>query len=178
MRRLFRQTAGESAFTMDVDRYNMVDGPSYHASERTLQLPSRALADELVDIFECRVQPFSYVFHMDDFRRMVDETYQSPVDCPRNWLCLIQLAFALTSVYKPEVDSGKYFESALGLCQDSVEDGDFWMVQAYLLISLYYQLMCKRNAFWIATGTLLAIRTDIRHGNSVCSSAWIPSRMC
>lgn len=135
----------------------MVDGPSHHASERTLQLPSRALAGELMDIFELRVQPFSYVFHMDDFRRMVDETYQSPVDCPRNWLCLIQLAFALTSVYKPEVDSGKYFESALGLCQDSVEDGDFWMVQAYLLISLYYQLICKRNAFWIATGTLLAM---------------------
>jgi len=155
IRLLFRQTAGESTFTLDVDRYNMVDGPTYHSSERTLQLPSRAVAEELLDIFECRVQPFSYVFDMGDLRRMVEEVYRSPIDCPRNWLCLIQLVFTLSAVYRTDIDSGKYFESALGLCQDPLEDGDFWIVQAYLLISLYYQLICKRNAFWMAIGLLL-----------------------
>jgi hypothetical protein len=154
IRHLFRQTSGESAFTQDVDRFMLTDGPAHTHSERTLQLPSRALADQLADMFEERVQPFSYVFHMDEFRRAVDETYANPLECHASRLCLIHLAFGLAAVYKPEVDDGKFFESGLGLCTDCVEDGDFWCVQAYLLISLYYQLICKRNAFWIALGTL------------------------
>jgi hypothetical protein len=136
-----------------MERFNLVDGPSHVASDRTLQLPSRGIAEELVTLFENRIQPFSYVFHMDDFRRVLDETYENPIECPRSRLCLIQLVFALATVYKPETDPRRFFESGLGLCQDFVEDGDFWIVQAYLLIGLYYQLICKRNACWIAIGT-------------------------
>jgi hypothetical protein len=131
----------------------MVDGPHHLAVSATLQLPNRAFADELVDLFETNVQPFSYVFHMEDLRQLVHEAYKNPMECPQSWLCLIQLVFALASVYKPEFESRRFFESAIGLCQESVEDGDFWIVQAYLMISLYYQLTCKRNAFWIAIGT-------------------------
>jgi hypothetical protein len=156
----------------------MADGPTHGLSNRTLQLPSRALAEELVSLFEKRIQPFSYVFHMDDFRRVLDETYENPIECPRNWLCLIQLVFALASVYKPGTDSGKFFESGLGLCQDSIEDGDFWIVQAYLLISLYYQLTCKRNAFWVTIGNFTPFCSDDRHCYSVCTGVGTASSLC
>ena len=136
----------------------LADGPAHSHSERSIQLPSRPLADELVRIIQDGVQPFSYIFHMDEFHRMVDETYDNPLETPPTVLCLIHLAFALASVYKPEVDTGKFFESGLGLCTDCVEDGDFWCVQAYLLISLYYQLTCKRNGFWIALGMIPFVR--------------------
>jgi hypothetical protein len=132
----------------------------------------------MIDIFECRVQPFSYVFHMDELRRIVDETYQSPIDCPRSWLCLIHLVFALAAAYKPENDGGRYFESALSLCQDSLEDGDFWVVQAYLLISLYYQSISKVNALWVATGIKFNNYTYVRDSNSVWTSPRTSPRMC
>ncbi|KAK9466122.1 fungal-specific transcription factor domain-containing protein [Lipomyces arxii] len=49
-----------------------------------------------------------------------------------------------------------FFESGLGLMNDAAEDGELWVVQAYLLMCLYYQIICKRNASWIQLG--LAIR--------------------
>jgi len=132
----------------------MADGPTHTASYQTLQLPSRVLADELVALFEQNIHPFNYVFHMDDFRQRLDETYASPMDCPKTWLCLLQLTFGLGGLYKLGFDPRKFFESGLGLCQDCVEDGDFWIVQAYLLIVVYYQVTCKRNAMWITLGIL------------------------
>ena len=96
----------------------MVDGPTHTMSAIPLQLPSRTHANELVRHFELRVQPFSYVFDMEEFHRIFDLTYENPMGCPRHWLCLIHLVFALGSVYVPggTIDSGKFFESGLGLC--------------------------------------------------------------
>jgi Fungal specific transcription factor domain len=92
---------------------------------------------------------------MDDLRRELDETYANPMECPQGRLCLLHLVFALASLYRPnDPDSKKLFESGLGMCQDLIENGDFWLVQAYLLIALYYQHICKRNACWVALGTL------------------------
>jgi hypothetical protein len=167
IRQLFRQVSGESLFTEDQERFNMVDGPTHNIlPNATVQLPSRALANELVHLFEIRIQPFSYVFDMDEFKRVLDTTYENPIACPRDWLCLIHLTFALAGVYLPEtVDSGKFFESGMGLCVgDLIENGDFWIVQAYLLVGLYYQITCKRNAFWIAIGTL--------HSSFQCICLW------
>jgi hypothetical protein len=71
---IFRKNSGESAFTQDIQRFNMVDGPSHHASQWAVQLPSPTRRDELINLFEINVQPFAYVFHMDDFRQMIQET--------------------------------------------------------------------------------------------------------
>ncbi|KAK9371943.1 fungal-specific transcription factor domain-containing protein [Lipomyces chichibuensis] len=54
------------------------------------------------------------------------------------------------------IDPALFFESGLGLMNDTAEDGEIWVVQAYLLMSMYYQIICKRNASWIRLG--LAIR--------------------
>jgi hypothetical protein len=153
IRQIFRKNSGESPFTLDVQRFNMVDGPSHSANPRAVQLPSPAKRDELINLFEINVQPFAYVFHMDDFRQMIQETYENPFETPRYRLCLIHLSFALASGYVNEDDSVRFFESGMGLMEDPIEDGDLWIVQALLLVALYYQLVCKRNAFWIALGT-------------------------
>jgi len=133
----------------------MVDGPSHSAKRRAVQLPSLAKRDELINLFETNVQPFAYVFHMDDFRQMIADTYENPFDTPRCRLCLIHLSFALASGYVNQNESVRFFESGMGLMDDPIEDGDLWIVQAFLLVALYYQLVCKRNAQWIALGTAL-----------------------
>ncbi|KAK9369156.1 fungal-specific transcription factor domain-containing protein [Lipomyces kononenkoae] len=56
---------------------------------------------------------------------------------------------------KPVIDPALFFESGLGLMNDAAEDGDLWVVQAYLLMCLYYQIICKRNASWIQLGTAI-----------------------
>lgn len=50
------------------------------------------------------------------------------------------------------IDPSLFFESGLGLMNDAAEDGELWVVQAYLLMCLYYQIICKRNASWIQLG--------------------------
>ncbi|KAK9241964.1 fungal-specific transcription factor domain-containing protein [Lipomyces tetrasporus] len=50
-----------------------------------------------------------------------------------------------------------FFESGLGLMKDAAEDGEIWVVQAYSLIAMYYQLICKRNVSWIHLGTAIRL---------------------
>ena|SRR5256885_2228 len=154
IRQIFRKNSGESAFTQDIQRFNMVDGPSHHASQRAVQLPSPTRRDELINLFEINVQPFAYVFHMDDFRQVIQETYDNPFGTPRHSLCLIHLSFAISAGHVNEEEVVRFFESGMGLLDDPIEDGNLWIVQAFLLVALYYQLVCKRNAFWISLGNL------------------------
>ncbi|KAK9314575.1 fungal-specific transcription factor domain-containing protein [Lipomyces starkeyi] len=53
------------------------------------------------------------------------------------------------------IDPALFFESGLGLMNDAAEDGELWVVQAYLLMCLYYQIICKRNASWIQLGSAI-----------------------
>ncbi|KAK9384644.1 fungal-specific transcription factor domain-containing protein [Lipomyces mesembrius] len=57
---------------------------------------------------------------------------------------------------RSSIDPASFFESGLGLMNDTAEDCELWVVQAYLLMCMYYQIICKRNAGWIRLG--LAIR--------------------
>jgi hypothetical protein len=113
----------------------MVDGPSHHASQRAVQLPSPTRRDELIYLFEINVQPFAYVFHMDDFRQMIQNTYDNPFGTPRHILCLIHLSFAISAGYANEDESVRFFESGMGLLEDPIEDGNLWIVQAFLLVA-------------------------------------------
>ncbi len=114
IRQIFRKNSGESAFTQDIQRFNMVDGPSHHASQRAVQLPSPTRRDELINLFEINVQPFAYVFHMDDFRQMIQETYDNPFGTPRHSLCLIHLSFTIFAGNVNEDEGVGFFESGMG----------------------------------------------------------------
>ncbi|KAK9358372.1 fungal-specific transcription factor domain-containing protein [Lipomyces starkeyi] len=57
---------------------------------------------------------------------------------------------------RSSIDPALFFESGLGLMNDAAEDCELWVVQAHLLMCMYYQIICKRNASWIRLG--LAIR--------------------
>lgn len=173
IRRLFRQRIGESAFTEDPERYLLVDGPNFAVSVIPTQLPSKRLTTYLIQAFEKHVQPTGYVLQFPQFWRDIDQIYESPVSAATSQLCLLYLAIALGGVYftTPPIEANidadigqelqrinlpSYFESALGYLRDTFEDGDLWVVQAYFLVSLYYEVMCKRNASWIQIG--IAIR--------------------
>lgn len=191
IRRLFRQRIGDSPFTEDPERYNIVDGQSFQASVVPLQLPSRVLADKLVDSFEENVQDTTYILDLPKFRRDVDGIYKSPISAPKSLLCLFHLIIALGGVYYmtpplsintdisleyelERISFPGYFESGLGFLTDAVEDGDIWVVQAYLLVSLYYEVMCKRNACWIQLGVAIRYAQALGMGRKWIDLSFTP----
>ncbi|KAK7204885.1 fungal-specific transcription factor domain-containing protein [Myxozyma melibiosi] len=70
-------------------------------------------------------------------------------------------AFAAAAASKLEesdsIPSKEFFESGLGLMKDAAEDGEIWVVQAYLLCCLYYMFICKRNVSWVHLGTTIRL---------------------
>ncbi|KAK9458179.1 fungal-specific transcription factor domain-containing protein [Dipodascopsis uninucleata] len=195
-RKAFRKVMGDSTFTLDPAQFRFIDGPSHTASMIPIQLPPRAVMNELVQAFEDNIQASDYILDMDHFRYLVAQTYRNPMGAPKHWLCLLHFTCALGAIFvssKQELDTEKlnippfsgitadnngtpdststgnqsrvsdnnlidpavFFESALGLMTDAHEDGELWVVQAYLLSSLYYQIICKRNASWIQLGSAI-----------------------
>ncbi|KAK9349730.1 fungal-specific transcription factor domain-containing protein [Lipomyces doorenjongii] len=128
--------------------------------------PARELADELIQLFVDRAQLLDFVFDMTVFYEQVSLIYQNPMRCSNNWLCLLYLVCAIGAVL-PTANGG--FElgvtakkamltmRGLGLMKDAAEDGEIWVVQAYLLIAMYYQLIGKRNVSWIHLGTAIRL---------------------
>lgn len=168
IRRIFRRKIGESSFTEDPERHTLVDGPSFQVALVPVQLPSKRLTITLLKAFEIYVQPTGYALQMSQMWKDIDQIYDSPVTALNSQLCLLYLAIALGGVHytTPPMDSSSsevaqelhqinlaaYFEGGLRYLRDSVEDGDLWVVQAYFMVALYYDVMCKRNACWIHLG--------------------------
>ncbi|KAK9471924.1 fungal-specific transcription factor domain-containing protein [Dipodascopsis tothii] len=196
-RKVFRKMMGDSSFTLDPAQFRFIDGPSHAASLMPIQLPSRSLTTELINSFEENVQALDYVLDMDHFRRLVAQTFDDPMNAPRQWLCMLHFVCALGAVFvsskrdlgedslqdgpfnpldvlmqpsgdgqppapavptaapAPGPSPAVFFESGLGLMSDAAEDGELWVVQAHLLMCLYYQITCKRNASWIHLGSAI-----------------------
>lgn len=172
IRTLFTQRIGTSQFTLDPERYYIVDGQRFTTRTVPLWLPSKSATLELLVWFQKCVQKNWYVLEIDRIRIWIDQIYERPAAAGTPEICLIQLVIALASVYyntaedmndKTEAVSNEilsmnmqhYFESALGYLSYTVEDGDIWVVQAYLLVSLYYDIQGKRNACWIQLGVAI-----------------------
>lgn len=192
-RKVFRKMMGDSSFTLDPAQFRFIDGPSHTALHMPIQLPSRSLTNELIQSFEDNVQALDYVLDMGHFKYLVAQTYNDPMNAPKQWLCLLHFVCALGAVFvsskrelgedrlragpfnaldilkldgQPNVENSAssqqsgpspaiFFESGLGLMSDAAEDGELWVVQAYLLMCLYYQITCKRNASWIHLGSAI-----------------------
>lgn len=192
-RKLFRREIGESMFTEDAERYNMVDGRSFKVSSVPLQLPSKRLAERFIDSFEENVQDTTYVLDMTKFRRDINVLYNSPVSASKSNLCLLHLVIAIGGVYYttpplkisndiplefelPRISYTAYFESGLGFLIDAVEDGDIWVVQAYLLVSIFFEIMCKRNASWIQLGVAIRYMQALGVGREWIDKSYKPDQ--
>jgi hypothetical protein len=163
VRHLFRQTLGESRFTEDPERFHFVDGPEFSIATSAVQLPSKDLAEQLLQHYLDGVHSFFYVFEVDTMRHQISAAYRNPLAVKRSELCLLHLTFALGAIFycddHPDASFTPkiFFESGLGiLLNDVIDDGDLWAVQGYLLVSLYFELVSKRNASWVYVG--IAIR--------------------
>lgn len=189
-RRLFRQRIGPTAFTEDPRRHKLVAGPTFHTSYAPMQLPSKRLTILLTKSFEKYVQPTGYVLSFPQFYKEIDLVYDSPVSASTSQLCLLYLDIALGSLFfltppvehaAPElrkelesINTTRYFESALGLLRDSFDDGDIWVVQAYLLVAIYFEAVCKRDACWIHLGIAIRFAQGLGMGRKWIDRSFSP----
>ncbi|ANB13634.1 Put3p [Sugiyamaella lignohabitans] len=162
VRVLFRQTIGTSSFTEDPERFNMVEGLQPKPNHIPVQLPSRELANKLISLFESNIHNSTYILDPQRFYADVAAVYNNPIAADASMLCVIHLVFALGSIFlnlergvaeSAKIPSSVFFNSALTFLDESVVDvGEIWVVEAYLLSSLYYELVCRRNSSWIQLG--------------------------
>ncbi|KAK9449449.1 fungal-specific transcription factor domain-containing protein [Limtongia smithiae] len=71
-----------------------------------------------------------------------------------------------------DVPTTEFFESGLGMMKDAAEDGEIWVVQAYLLTCLYYMFICKRNVSWIHLGTAIRLAQALGLHRSVLNNQY------
>lgn len=157
-RQLFSKVLGPTRFSQDPKRFNIVDGSPNKVALHPVQLPSRKIADNLLSLYEQNIASYLYVVNMPDVYRSLDDVYDNPIKAAKSALCILHLMFALGSVYDQilttdAINPNIFFESALGFLDESVVDvGEVWVVEAYLLSSLYDELQCKRNSSWVELG--------------------------
>ncbi len=186
-RKVFLAKNGQSAFTQDPQRFHIVDSPGYVSTGwKNSQLPAKEIAFLFIQQFEEHVNGAVYVFDMDDFRDEIQEVYRNPLKASPKTICLLNLVMSIGSIFllaahqqdtlhlplkdvylcnfilsKIEVFPRIFFANGLHLLTDSSEDGELWIVQAYLLVFLFYQISCQRNASWIHLGV------SIRHAQAL-----------
>lgn len=177
-RHLFRLTQGESSFTEDPERFHFVDGPEFTPALSAVQLPARETADRLFAYYVENVHTMWYVFDLDAIRADINDAYLNPLAVKRPQLCLLHLMFAIGAIFycDDHPNAGftpqMFFESGLGiLLHDVVGDGDMWVVQGYLLSSLYFALVSKRNSSWVHLGVAIRYAQSLGLGRK-----WVDRR--
>ncbi|XXH04657.1 hypothetical protein Hte_011076 [Hypoxylon texense] len=174
IRMIVSSVAGESQFTQDNERHNIVENAIQLPKDirPTGVLPDRKTADILVDSFFINTSGFIEVFNREEFLQTVDECYNSPLTITQKDLCRLNLVFAIGLVIAcplPGTESGVviqnlhreptnraelFYRNARDLYGPATgfEDADFWSVQALLLMSLYLLAVSGRNASYIYIG--------------------------
>jgi hypothetical protein len=117
------------------------------------------------------------IFDINLFMQAVDKTYSDPLTAEPDWLCLLNLVFAIglmMAVAKPGTKEATIIEKlrtehldraevfylnakSLNDPMTGLEDADFWSVQALLLMTVYMLAKSKRNTAFALLG--MAIRS-------------------
>lgn len=157
-RQLFSKVLGPSRFSQDPKRFNIVDGSPNKVAQHPVQLPARQTAQKLLLLYEENVATYIYAVDVEEIQNVLAQVYNDPISAPKSSLCILHLIFAIGAVFlrisvPDSLDPNIFFESALGFLDESVVDvGEIWVVEAYLLSSLYDELQCKRNSSWVELG--------------------------
>lgn len=97
IRMMVENVSGPSAFTTDPRRHKIVESslvipPSFRP---THLLPDQTTAKILVDAFFVNTNGMTQVFDRESFMREVDMCYNNPLAVGHQWLCLLNLVFAI-----------------------------------------------------------------------------------
>ncbi|ODQ55780.1 hypothetical protein SAICODRAFT_69103 [Saitoella complicata NRRL Y-17804] len=166
---------GPSSFTRDTAQNVISDGVSLPGRPIPFQaqLPSRQVADVLVEAFFKHVHNLQPVFSRDGFWKKYEDMWKDPNSMGRVWFCHMNLILALGCLFKdptPGLDAdgikeeGKqtaeravlFYETARTLMDEVYESGEFHCVQASILAALYLITAGQRNGCWTFVG--IAIR--------------------
>jgi hypothetical protein len=117
------------------------------------------------------------IFEVNSFMQALETTYSDPLNAEPDWLCLLNLVFAIglmMAITKPgtkeaaiidklrseHLDRAEVFylnAKSLNDPMTGLEDADFWSVQALLLMTVYMLAKSKRNTAFALLG--MAIRS-------------------
>ncbi|EKD11823.1 fungal specific transcription factor domain-containing protein [Drepanopeziza brunnea f. sp. 'multigermtubi' MB_m1] len=177
IRMIVENVAGPSRFTQDPLRHRIVEGTTSLPPNirHTHLLPDRETANTLVNglIEFC---------HRKSFMTTLDRCYTDPLNIDPQWLCLLNLVFAIGLTMAgplpgtPEdviirrlradpVDRAEmFYENAKELRDPSTgfEDSGFWSIQALTLMSVYMLAVSRRNAAYALYG--MAVRSAFALG--------------
>lgn len=166
-RSLFRDVSGTSRFTDDpVQQFITDESVDYRSLPVPVQLPTKADAFILIDLFKTNINDTFYVFNMKYFNKYIfEEIYRDPVNCSSRKLCLLYNVFAIGRLFSegsrhlclnlPTLEV--FFNLAQVLLRNNVFDGKIWMCEVYFLEYFYFQSCCNRSNAWIQLGSAIRI---------------------
>ena len=156
IRMMVETVSGPCNFTTDPRRHKILESQlSLPTNTRnSLLIPHKTTALYLVDAFFTNTHGLIDVFDRKYFYQSLDTTYTDPLSADPNWLCLLNLVFAIgltmatPSPGTPEavvidklrlehVDRAEVFYLNAKSLNDpmiGLEDADFWSVQALILM--------------------------------------------
>ena len=115
------------------------------------ELPSRDLANKLVDLFNKKAQYMLPTLHEPSFRKVVEQVYQGSLDAYGNFVVRIVLAIAmqkLDSQYAGLADS--YYLAAMPFLEQSIRGRNIGTLQCLVLIAQYSMVTPTRAAsYWV-----------------------------
>lgn len=164
---MVENVAGPTPFTNDPNRHKIIESQPFAplGVKQTNVLPDIETARILIDSFFVNTHGLIYMFDRDKFLQDLDQCYMDPLSADPQWLCLLNLMFAIGITLaqpisgSPEalvidklrsghVDRAQVFYLNAKSLNDPIvglEDQDFWAVQGLLLRAVYMLVKSKRN---------------------------------
>ncbi|KAM5364716.1 hypothetical protein ACJZ2D_011367 [Fusarium nematophilum] len=172
IRTIVESVAGGSEFTEDPGRFKMSETPltGSRVLRPPLELPDKKVAKMLVESYFLNTRGLLEIFD----RRSIDMCLDLAYCTPKVWIhaperCLLYLVLAIGLVMGPDCPTERerniidhlrsqdvrydqmLFEEAR-ISVPGLEDGDFWSIQALVLMSFYSLVVSKRNAAYAFCG--------------------------
>ncbi|KAI0152516.1 fungal-specific transcription factor domain-containing protein [Hypoxylon sp. NC0597] len=116
-------------------------------------LPSRGIADRLLEVFYQRAQVFTPTFHEKELEKTLEDVYAGSTDPYKNFVLRMVMATSmqkLDSTYAGLADS--YYLAAMKYFEDVVRPKDLKTLQCLVLIGQYSLLTPTRTAVYYIVG--------------------------
>jgi hypothetical protein len=166
-----RRHAAPHVSSLGMRSYSMAVPPHISARKKSYpmisavpaqNLPSRAIADKLVDVFHQRAQVFTPTIHERVLATAVNDIFAGSQDPYQNFLVRLVIAISmqkLDATYAGLADS--YYLAAMQYFEDVVRPKDLKTLQCLLLIGQYSLLTPTRTAVYYIIGLATRITQQL-----------------
>jgi len=153
LRQIISQRNSQSDFVQDELAITFEDCIRLSDFTENSKLPTRNIADTLVDAFFVNYHRDYPLFHKDTFLGDYEAMYSPhPITDP-SWLCCLYMVLVLGD---PEKDT-EYFQKAQAIVPQVVCTPKLGSVQALMLLSFYFHNANERNACWTFIGAAIRL---------------------